>query len=134
MGFFSFNYRLFIKFFILNRFSVCFNAFVFFSLVNPCILVTVQPCMVRIPIKNAISWAYVSLTVFLVEHLALLHHLLYFCFWTRYLHLIFYLLMMLSVVFSSNLITLRCTLNLIDSILGLSFWIGTWSYRLSGEQ
>ena len=31
--------------FFLNRFPVCFNLFVLFFLVTPCLVVTVQPCM-----------------------------------------------------------------------------------------
>ena len=41
----SFNCRFF-----LNRFPLCFNLFVIFFLVTPCLIVAVQPCMEWIPI------------------------------------------------------------------------------------
>ena len=43
----SFNCRFF-----LNRFPACFNLFVLPFLVTPCLVVAVQPCMERIPIKK----------------------------------------------------------------------------------
>ena len=36
----------------LCRFPVCFNLFVLLFLVTPCLIVAVQPCMERIPIKK----------------------------------------------------------------------------------
>ena len=41
--------------FFLNRFTVCCNLFVLLFLVTPCLIVTVQSCMERIPIKKKIS-------------------------------------------------------------------------------
>ena len=38
--------------FFLNRFPACFNLFVLPFLVTPCLVVAVQPCMERIPIKK----------------------------------------------------------------------------------
>ena len=36
----------------LCRFPVCFNLFVLLFLVTPCLIVAVQPCMEKIPIKK----------------------------------------------------------------------------------